>query len=109
MKRVIICTYSVPNLNYVFRIFDRRSDNITLIMNSKFEDTACILRARYPAMRIITKKDVHAKLVLAEPYTVWLSSANFGASGWFESTIGIHSKIVYDFYMEQLAKYLKGR
>jgi len=108
MKRIVICTYSIPNLNYVFKIFDKRSDNVVLIMNSKFEDIANKIRARYPAMRVITRKDVHAKLVLAEPQTVWLSSANFGASGWFESTIGIHSKVAYDFYMEQLSQYLKG-
>ena len=78
-------------------------------MNSKFEKDATMLRLRYPSLRVILRRDVHAKMVLADPCTVWLSSANFGASGWFESTIGIHSKAAYDFYLEQLSRYLKGR
>ena len=109
MKRVIICTYSLPNIKVVHQILDKRSDNVILIMNSKFENTAEQLRKRYPDLKVITRDDVHAKIVLAEPSTVWISSANFGDSGWFEGTIGMHSRAVYEFYLEQLRRYIKEK
>lgn len=105
-KKVIICTYSLPDLEYCKQIFDKRSDNVILIVNEKFSDKAKELENLYPELEIHIKDDIHAKMVLVEPKTVWLSSANFGKSDWFEQTIGIHSEEVYNFYLEQINKYL---
>lgn len=107
-SQVIICTYSLPDVDYICRILDKRSRNVTLIVNDKFRSRAEELKRRYPALKIHTRPDVHAKIVLIEPETVWLSSANFGKSGWFENTIGIHSKAAYDFYLDQIQRYLSG-
>ena len=105
-KKVIICTYSLPDLEYSKQIFDKRSKNVTLIVNEKFRNKAEELESIYPDLDICIKNDVHAKMVLVEPKTVWLSSANFGKSDWFEQTIGIHSEEVYSFYFDQINKYL---
>lgn len=105
--KVIICTYSLPDIDYIQKILDKRSENVTIIAHEKFRKKAMQLKAIYPSLKIYLKSDVHAKIVLVEPQTVWLSSANFGSSGWFEQTIGIHSRTAYDFYLNALSKYLK--
>ena len=46
-------------------------------------------------------------MVLIHPNTIWLSSANFGKSGWFENTIGIKNKEVYDFYKKQIDSFIE--
>ena len=107
--KVIICTYSLPNLKYMEKIFDKRSWDVVLIANDKPKDNEWKvqeLQERYPDMEIYLKPDIHAKIILIEPKTVWLSSANFGRSGWFENTIGIHDKEAYDFYYKQISKYM---
>ena len=106
-KKIIICTYSLPSLEYLKKIFDKRTENITLIAHEKFADKANYLKELYPDLEIILKPDVHAKYVLIEPDTVWLSSANFGSSGWFDQTIGIHDKDAYEFMLSQTERYLK--
>ena len=107
-KKIIICTYSLPSLEYLKKIFGKRTENITLIAHEKFADKASHLKELYPDLEIILKPDVHAKYVLIEPDTVWMSSANFGSSGWFEQTIGIHDKDAYEFMLSQTKRYLKG-
>ena len=102
---LIICTYSLPNPEYITRILDKRS-NVILICHEKFRDRVMALKNKYPDLTVHLKKDVHAKMVLLAPHTVWLSSANFGASGWFEQTIGIHDARAYQFYREQIERYL---
>lgn len=103
--RVVIVTYSLPDLRYIAGILNKRSD-VHLVMNSKFKDRAMRLKRRYPELRITMRNDLHAKMVLAEPDMVWLSSANFGRSRWFEHTIGIHDRQAYEFYKGQLEDYL---
>lgn len=104
--RIIICTYSLPNIEYLRRIFDKRSDNILIIAHEKFQAKAAELKREYPGLQIVLKPDVHAKFVLIEPETVWLSSANFGSSGWFEQTIGLHSEAAYRFMLDQVEQYV---
>lgn len=104
--RIVICTYSLPKLDYLQRIFDKRSDGITLIAHEKFHERASQLKKMYPELQIVLKPDVHAKFVLIEPETVWLSSANFGSSGWFEQTIGLHSKEAYEYMLKQVNAYI---
>ena len=64
------------------------------------------MKRMYPELKIVLKPDVHAKFVLIEPETVWLSSANFGRSGWFEQTIGLHSKEAYEYMLKQVNAYI---
>lgn len=105
-KKVVICTYSLPDLEYCKKIFEKRSTNVLLIVNEKFKSQADELQKEYPNLDIRLKKDVHAKMVLIEPQTVWLSSADFGRSDYFEQTIGIHSEEVYEIYLKQIEDYL---
>ena len=83
-----------------------REPDITLIANSRFVNEISVLHELYPQAHYFICDNVHAKMVLAEPETVWLSSANFGNSHWFEHTIGIHSKEVFEFYKKELEDYL---
>jgi hypothetical protein len=104
--KVIICTYSLPNMDYLRKIFDKRTSKITLIAHEKFSERAGQLKKLYPDLQVVLKQDVHAKFVLIEPDIVWLSSANFGSSGWFEQTIGLHSKEAYDYMLKQVNEYM---
>ena len=103
---IIICTYSLPSVSYIEQILDKRSKNVKLIVNTKFSNKVRELKRKYPALKVFCRPNVHAKIVLIEPRTVWLSSSNFGDSGWFEHTIGIHDNVAYKFYREQIMKFL---
>lgn len=107
-KKIIIVTYSLPHYStYTTKILDKRIDgeNITIIAHEKFRDRATWLRDRYPKLEIILVNRVHAKLVLIEPETVWLSTENFGRSTWLEASIGIHDKSAYDYVMKELSSW----
>ena len=102
---ITICTFSLPrNPDYLKKLFDKRSKNITLIANSKFEAEAWMLKRRYPDLRIILSPQVHSKMALAAPDKVWLSSENLVRSRNFENAVGIQSPAVYDFYLAELRK-----
>jgi phosphatidylserine/phosphatidylglycerophosphate/cardiolipin synthase-like enzyme len=105
---IFICTYSLPDLKYLGLIFDKRSEGITILVNSKFIDKAKTLKALYPDLKILLAPDTHAKIVLVSPETVWLSSANFGQSRWFENTVGIKNKDVYNFYENEIKKFMRS-
>jgi phosphatidylserine/phosphatidylglycerophosphate/cardiolipin synthase-like enzyme len=107
-NEIFICTYSLPNLEYLERILDKRSARITILANSKFVDKAYELKKSYPDLKIKLAPDTHAKIVLIYPNTVWLSSANFGRSGWFENTVGIKNKDVYNFYENEIKRFISG-
>ena len=104
---IIICTYSLPNMDYIDKIFDKRSKEITILANSTFYSRALELKQKYPALNIILAANTHAKMVLISPGTVWLSSANLGKSGWFENTVGIKSKEVYEFYHSEIMSFIE--
>ena len=96
----------MPNSKHIDRILQKKSENVTLICNSKFAADAKRLKRKYPSIHLIMRWDIHAKMVLIEPDIVWLSSANFGCSEWFEESIGIHSELAYKFYIKQLMDHL---
>lgn len=100
---ITICTFSLPKgSDYLMKLFDKRSIGVTIIANSKFETEARMLKKMYPGLRIILSPHTHAKMALATPDKVWLSSENLVHSHNFENTVGIHSRAVYDFYMAEL-------
>lgn len=103
---IIIATYSLPDIEYIEQIFRKRSEKVSLVFHEKFIERAQKLKELFPAIRLYPMQDVHAKMVLIEPETVWLSSANFGQSGWFEQTIGMHSREAYQYYYDSLCKYV---
>ena len=93
---VRIVTYSLPDMAYVKQQFERRPYDIWIICHTKFIDRAETLKRTFPDVRIAVRNDVHAKVLLIEPSTLYVTSANFGASHWIESGIGIHSKPAHD-------------
>ena len=97
---VRIITYSLPDMDYVKEQFDRRPNGVWLICNSKFKSRASEIKRVYPEIKIAFKDDVHSKVLLIEPKTVYITSANFGLSGWHETTIGVRSKEAHDSYVE---------
>lgn len=88
----------MPNLSYIEGILCKRPHNISIIAHAKFYDKSMRLKEKFPDIEIAIRKDIHAKFVLIEPDTVWLSSANFGRSNWAETSIGMHSKEAFRFY-----------
>ena len=95
---VYIMTYSLPDLPYVQEILGKRPHDIYVVAHSKFLEKAVCIKETYPDIHIALRDDTHAKVVLTGPNTVWLSSANFGKSGWLENTIGIHSQKAFEYY-----------
>lgn len=99
---VRIITYSLPDMKYVQTQISRRPYDIHIIAHQQFLDRAKRLQSIFPRIEIRTHEEVHSKVLLIEPHTLWLSSANFGRSGWHESTIGIHSKEAHDYYVNKM-------
>ena len=54
---------------------------------------------------------MHAKIIMysaenqSGTSTVWLSSQNFGNSGWFENLIMLKSNEAFEYYIQELEKY----
>lgn len=100
---IIICTFSLPkSSDYLMKLFNKRSRGVTIIANSKFESEALLLKTRFPDLRIMLSPHTHAKMALATPDKVWLSSENLVHGRNFENTVGIHNRAVYDFYIAEL-------
>ena len=97
---VRIITYSLPDMDYVREQFKRRPHDIFLIAHDKFLQRARDIKRVYPNIRIALHQEVHSKILLIEPHTIYISSANFGSSGWHESSIGLHSQIAHDWYYQ---------
>ena len=99
-KVVRIVTYSLPDMKSIDGILEKRPSDIFLICNEKFIKDAQRIKIKFPKIRIATYAKVHSKVVLIEPDTVYVSSANFGNSGWHETSIGIRSKTAHDEYVK---------
>ena len=101
---VYISTFSLPDLPYAEKILEKRPRDIFIIAHSMFHAKALGIKDAFPDIRIALRDDIHAKVVLAEPETVWLSSANFGKSGWIEHGIGMHSPEAFEFYRKAFSE-----
>lgn len=95
-----IITYTLPDIENVINIFNKRPYNIFLICHSASKQKASDLKKEFPKIKIATNSKVHSKVVLIEPNTVYISSANFARSGWHETSIGIRSKKIHNSYLE---------
>lgn len=103
-KKVFICTYSLPDIKYIFDTLDFRGSgkNVFIFCNSKFRDQAEAIKIGFPDIKIFLTPRMHAKMILIEPETVWLSSQNFGNSHWCEFALGTHSRELYDTLLSSL-------
>lgn len=103
---VRIITYSLPSIEYVKKQFERRPRNIFLICHEKFRLKAIEIKRTFPQLRLATNDAVHSKILLIEPQTIYISSANFGSSKWHETSVGFHSKEAHDYYASQIYPFL---
>lgn len=99
---VRIITYSIPDISYVREQLQRRPDNIYFIANEKFINKVDVLQSDFRDICFAVHKEVHSKILLIAPRTVYISSANFGRSKWHESCIGLHSKEAHDWYVNHI-------
>lgn len=97
---IYIITYSLPDLDYVRRQLGRRPYDISIIAHEKFMDRAKEIKREFPRIEIAISEKVHSKVVLIEPKTIIVSSANFGSSRWHETTVSFHSNEAYDWYVK---------
>lgn len=103
---VRIITYSLPDIDYVRQQFHRRPYDISIICHSKFRDKAIEIKKAFPNIRIAVKNSVHSKVLLIEPKTLYVTSANFGRSHWHETCLGARSKVAHDEYIEHSFNHL---
>ena len=104
-NEITIITYALPRVQeYLQGIFDIRSKDVNIICNSKYADDARALKEKYPDLRIYTDPCVHAKMILAAPARVWISSTNLGITRSAEGTVGIESRAVYGFYEDEIMR-----
>jgi phosphatidylserine/phosphatidylglycerophosphate/cardiolipin synthase-like enzyme len=101
---VHIATYSLPRLDYVKEQFARRPQDIFLLANERFYEQAREIKRAFPGIRVATHPAMHMKLLLIAPQTVYVTSANFGSSGWAEMGIGMHSPTAYQYTLEEFQR-----
>jgi len=106
---VRIITYSLPDMAYVRRQLGRRPHDIYIIAHSKFSRRANEICGEFPGIVVAVHDEVHSKVVLVEPETVIVSSANFGDSGWHETTVSFHSKPAHEYYRDRVWEPLFGK
>lgn len=109
-----ICTQTLPDKSYIVTILKKLFENgnrVKIIANSVSETKLLELQRVYPQLSYSVFDNMHAKIVMysAEnqggPSTVWLSSQNFGSSGWFENLIMLKSNEAFEYYLHTLEKY----
>lgn len=94
-----ILTYSLPDVDYVAKQLGRRPHNICLLAHAKFREKALAIAQAFPQIAIALHPRIHSKVLLCEPGTVVVSSANFGSSTWEETSISLHDRTVHDWYL----------
>ncbi|MBQ6664135.1 MAG: hypothetical protein IJM68_00965 [Synergistaceae bacterium] len=95
-------------MQYVQKIFSKRPYDIHIIAHSKFIQKAKEIKSYFPAIKIALRSDIHAKIALIEPNTVWLSSGNFGKSGWYEFSLGMHNDKAFEYLQKQFQQLYKN-
>ena len=97
---VRIITYKFAALPYAIEQLARRPHDIKIIVNSKFSPDARRIKKELPGVEIRVHPELHDKVVLIEPSTIYMGSANFGHGGWSESTVGLRSKEAFDWFLK---------
>lgn len=106
---VRIITYSLPRMEYVQEQLGRRPENIQLVAHEKFRGRAAEIARTYPEISVRIVDDVHSKVLLVAPGSVTVSSANFGRSGWHETSVTFTSEAAHDWYVRQVFEPLWAR
>ncbi len=119
--KFIICSYTLPKLHYIEEILNNLFKgeykvDITLIVNSIAKNHLDEVLAKFPQIKGTHAPNIHGKMVLVETntcagnkyYKTWLSSQNFGTSGWFENTIRVEGVSTYRFFYNELDKFTNG-
>jgi len=104
---VLIVTYSLPKLKNAMGLLKER--NITLVCHEQFISRARWIKNNYKNTTVYTMPELHAKVVLIAPDTVWIGSPNFGSSGWTESAVGMKDKRIYDYYYKRIMSMIKTK
>lgn len=93
---VRIITYSLPNVEYAVNLLGKRPQNIFVVCHAKFIERARAIKKALPEIRIAIAEELHAKMLMIEPKTVYIGSSNFGHSNWQECEVGIRDNNVHD-------------
>jgi hypothetical protein len=96
---VRIATYSL-NTDYAVDILRRRPHHIRFACNPRFLPEAQQLARQLPGIEVCVVDDLHAKLVLIEPATVYVGSANFVRAALEDISIGVRGTQWHDHYAE---------
>ena len=106
---VIICTFSLSNLSFVSRTLSRRSHNVTIIAHDSYRKQAQMVKNWYPDVDIYVSPYSHAKMLLAEPATVYVSSENLGhKKKSFDASICMESEEIYQHYRAQVERLINN-
>lgn len=114
-RDMYICTHTLPDMKYIRQILNKlckEGNRIRIIANSSSGDKLCELTKDYSDLTFYLFNNFHAKMVLFSPQnvggkgTVWLSSQNFGASGYFENLVMFKSSQAYQYYVEKLEEFV---
>lgn len=97
-----IITYSLPNMRYIESLFKKRPCDISIICHTKFIHEAQHLKKVFPDILLAVNAKVHSKIVLVRPDVIFVSSENFGKSGWHETTIRLESEDAYSYYTHKI-------
>src|SRR5258708_4519609 len=89
---VYILTYSLPVPAAIQTSLSKHPQNLYLIANSLFQERAIQLARANPGIHVGLRPDMHSKVVMVAPETLYVSSENFGHSGMHETTVGFHSE-----------------
>lgn len=102
---IIIVTYTLNDYEYIKKIISKRYQGmgITILCNSKFLANAYHIKSCFPEIKMFANPNVHAKMVLLEPRTVWVSSENLGyKKKSFDATVGISNIDAYKHFYAQV-------
>jgi hypothetical protein len=94
---VRIATYSV-NADYAADILQRRPHHVRFACNPHYRWEAIKLARRLPDIEVRIIDDLHAKLVLIAPATVYLGSANFVKATNQDVSIGVRGAHWHNHY-----------
>jgi hypothetical protein len=90
---IFIMTRLLPDRDYISQIISKRPTDIFVIANSDARIEA--EKKQFPAIRIVLHRNNNAKVVLASPDRVWVSSSDFGKTKQIESAVGMHSESLF--------------
>lgn len=114
-RDIIICTQTMPDMSYCKTIIGKliRQDNrICIVAHQTSKGKLCKLQQEYKQITFETYSNFHAKMVLISPAKtngegiVWLSSQNFGDSGWYEHLLNLKSAKAYEYYLEKIRNFM---